>query len=269
MEKEVKKNYGYISDEKNLNYEETATATPTPNEYNVDHIKRLVQKFGTTAIIVNRLDYYGNAIPIGAFCNAITFILYGFYSCRVFNNSDSFLWGIILLFGGLGQLTAGFFELLKGRSFPTILYLAYGFFCLSHYALYIIPFQFQNYGIYGVNYDNSSLAFFFGAWFFIFFPIVICSLKTNLLFLIQTACSLLFYFFRWVGEMKDNNKHCRTLKTKVAGIFEVIGGFVSFYICIGQLINEEHRSQILPSFPFIQDNEIDIIESNFYQTPQA
>ena len=261
-----KENMAYLSEEKKLK-EEYNTATINYDN-SVEYIKRLVKRFGTTAIIVNRLDYYGNAIPIGAFCNAIAFILYGFHRCKVFSNSDSFLWGIIFLFGGIGQITAGFFELLKGRSFPSTLYLTYGFYCLSHFALYIIPFQLTNFGVFGFNYDNSSLAFFFGAWFFITIPLVICSLQTNLFFLIQTSCTVLFYFFRWVGETRDNNSGCRSLRTTVSGMFEVIAGFISFYICINQLVNEQYRSQILPSFSFNDDNEIDIIDKNFYQTPQ-
>ena len=150
------KNYsGFPSENKNLK----ETITPY-NDMSAEYIKRLVQKFGYTAVIVNRLDYYANAIPLGAFCNAIAFILYGFHRCNVFSTNDTFLWGIILLFGGIGQATAGFLEFLKGRSFPATLYLTYGFYCLSHYATYIIPIKFGEFGIYGINYHEGSLAFF-------------------------------------------------------------------------------------------------------------
>ena len=240
---------------------------PTTKEYdlNVEYIKRLIQKFGYTALIVNRLDYYANAIPLGAFCNAIAFILYGFQRCGAISTNDTFLWGLILLFGGIGQVTAGFLEFLKGRSFPANLYLIYGFYCLAHYATYMIPLDFQQYGVYGINYEHHSLAFFYGAWFFICLPIVICSLKVNLLFILQTVCTLLFFFFRWVGEIKDN---IPDLKETVAGIFEVIAGFVSLYIFMNQIVNEQFRKQILPSFYHAIDNEIDIEDDINYQTPQ-
>ena len=234
-------------------------------DLNLEYIKRLVLKFGTTAVIVNRLDYYANSIPIGAFCNAVAFILYGFYRCKVFSTNDTFLWGLILLFGGIGQITAGFLEFLKARSFTSSLYLILGFYCLTHYATYIIPVSFFKYGIYGINYEHGSLAFFYGAWFLIFLPIVICSLRTNLFFLIQSACTLLFFLFRWIGEIVDN-KYC--IRYTVAGIFEVIAGFVSLYICMNQLINEQFRGQFLPSIPLAVDNEIDIINEKDYQTPQ-
>lgn len=234
-------------------------------DISVEYLKRLVNKFGYTAIIVNRLDYYANAIPLGAFCNAIAFILYGFHRCDVLKNNDTFLWGLILLFGGIGQATAGFLEFLKGRSFTANIYLIYGFYCLAHYATYIIPFEFEEYGVYGVNYEYKSLAFFYGAWFLIGLPIVICSIKVNLLFLLQSGFSLLFFFFRWVGEIKDDNPNIKKL---IAGIFESLAGFVSLYIFMNQIINEQFRKQILPSFPFDVDNEIDILDDINYQTPQ-
>lgn len=56
---------------------------------NLQNIRQLLFKLETTALNVNRLDYYGNAIPIGAFCNAVAFILFGFNRCHVFDK-DSF-----------------------------------------------------------------------------------------------------------------------------------------------------------------------------------
>ena len=255
-------NSGYISEDKKLKDEYNTTGY---YDMNVEYIKRLVYKFGYTAVIVNRLDYYANAIPLGAFCNAMSFILYGFYRCGVFKECDSFLWGLILFFGGIGQATAGFFEFLKGRSFPATLYLTYGFYCLSHFATYIIPLKFQKYQIYGINHDPNSLAFFYGAWFLISLPIVICSLKTNIFFLLQTVCTLLCFLFRWIGEIIE--KDCT--RNKTSGIFEIIAGFVSLYICINQLVNEQFRRQLLPSIPLAVDNEIDIVEEEIqYRTPQ-
>jgi succinate-acetate transporter protein len=222
-------------------------------------------KFGYTGIIVNRLDYYANAIPLGAFCCSIAFILYGFQRCGAFNTYDTFLWGVVLLFGGIGQITAGLFEFLKGRSFPSTLYLTYGFYCLTHFATYFIPIKFKDYGIIGINNEKKSLALFFGAWFIISLPLVICSIKTNLLFLLQTTCTVLFFFFRWIGEIVDEKP---SLRNVVAGIFQVIAGFISLYICISQLINEQFRKTLLPTIPFNPDNEIDIVDYIQYETPQ-
>ena len=91
----------------------------------------LFNKFGSGAWIFNRLDFFGNSIILGAICNAIAFIIYGFYRCKVYRVNDTFLWSTILLFGGLGQITAGFLEYYKGRTFPCTLYLCLGFYIVS------------------------------------------------------------------------------------------------------------------------------------------
>ena len=223
-------------------------------ELELDKIKRLTQKLGYSLIIVNRLDYYGNTIPLGAFCNAVAFILYGFHRCKVFNNKDSFLWGIILLFGGLGQVTAGLLEFLKGRTFTTMVYLVYGFYCFAHYFLYIIPFKFGQFNIFGINYDEASLCGFYGAWMIISLIITIASIRINLFYVLQCLATTAFFVLRCFGEGFLRY----SLMRYAAGILEAIAGFISLYICINQLINETFTYQLLPSFPFQEDNEIDI-----------
>ena len=102
------------------------------NKYNYERnqifdeqIDSLLNKIEKTPFIVNRLDYYGNSIPLGAFCFAVSFVLYGFYECKVFAQPDTFTFLVLLLFGGIGQITAGIFEFIKSRTFPTVVYLLY------------------------------------------------------------------------------------------------------------------------------------------------
>ena len=222
----------------------------------IEEIKRLTHRLGYTVIMVNRLDYYGNAIPLGAFCNAIAFILYGFHRTKVFENTDTFLWGIILLFGGIGQVTAGLLEFIKGRTFTTTLYLSYGFYCLSHYSFFIMPMKFYYYNVLGINFNEPSLCAFYGAWMMISIPITISSIRTNLFFVLQCLATTAFFVLRCFGEGFLRYG----LMRHSAGILQAIAGFISLYICINQLINEAFRFQLLPSIPFQPDNEIDIIQ---------
>ena len=220
----------------------------------IEKIKLLSNKMGYTLIVVNRLDYYGNVIPLGAFCNAISFILYGFHRCHVFNNIDTFLWGVILLFGGLGQVTAGILESLKGRLFTSILYSLYGIYCFSHYFLYLMPIKFSRYNIFELNFDDDSLCAFYTAWMIISLPITIASIRTNLFYVLQCLATTAFFVLRCFGEgfIKYG------LMRQSAGILQAIAGFISLYICINQLINEAFGWQLLPAINLVKDNEIDI-----------
>ena len=242
--------------------EKNFTNGPPYFDPTIEKIKKLIEKFGYTALIVNRLDYYGNGIPIGAFCNAISFILYGFHRCLVYKDNDTFLWAVILLFGGVGQITAGFFEFIKGRSFTTCIYLTYGFYCLTHYVAYVLPMKLGEFDVYGLTQESSSLSCFYGAWLLLSIPIVVASIKTNIFFVIQSAVTTVFFFIRCLGEGIEKY----SLVRHTAGILEVIAGFVSLYIFLNQLINEQFRYQFLPSFPLNPDNEIDI-NPEYYGTP--
>ena len=218
----------------------------------------LFAKFGRDPWIFNRLDFYGNSIILGAICNALAFIIYGFYRCKVYKVNDTFLWSVILLFGGLGQITAGFLEYCKGRSFPCTLYLCLGFYCLSHYAYYVVQPHFNiNYNTYMYyTYDTGSMAAFYAGWTFIAFALLLCSVRSNVLYILQLAACFAFFLLRAVGE------GCGSLGTKrhAAGILEAISGFFSLLIGISQILNNETCYRMcFPTCPMSPDNEIDIL----------
>ena len=220
--------------------------------------RRLLDKFGRDTLVFNQLDYYANAIPLGSFCYAIAFIIYGFYRCKIYKVNDSFLWSVILLFGGIGQCTAGFLEWCKGRSFTTALYLTYGFYCLSHYALYILPewFIINKNKTMLYNFTEDSICAFYSAWVVLSFGIVVASVRTNLLFILQCLTAFAFFLLRAIGEGFSS----LATKRHAAGILQAISGFFSLLICMSQLINNEgfHRP-VFPTCPMSPYNEVDVL----------
>jgi len=229
--------------------------------------RRLLDKFGRDTLVFNQLDYYANAIPLGSFCYAIAFIIYGFYRCKIYKVNDSFLWSVILLFGGIGQCTAGFLEWCKGRSFTTALYLTYGFYCLSHYALYILPEWFiinQNKTML-YNFTEDSICAFYSAWVVLSFGILMASVRTNLLFILQCLTAFAFFLLRAIGEGFSS----LATKRHAAGILQAISGFFSLLICMSQLINNEgfHRP-VFPTCPMSPYNEVDVLSPEQVMMPQ-
>ena len=218
----------------------------------------LFNKFGNGAWIFNRLDFYGNSIILGAICNALAFIIYGFYRTRLYKVNDTFLWSVILLFGGLGQITAGFLEYCKGRTFPCTLYLCLGFYCLTHYAYFVIPSHLElNYftDMY-YTYDDNSMAAFYAGWCFIAFALVIGSVRSNLLYILQVLTCFAFFLLRAIGEGCGS----RPTKFHAAGILEVISGFFSLFVGISQILNNETCYRMcFPTCPMSPDNEIDML----------
>lgn len=230
-------------------------------------VRKIFDKLGRTAIIANRLDYYANAIPLGAFCCAFAFIIYGFYRARVYNVNDTFLWAVILLFGGVGQLTAGFLEFIKGRTFPATIFLTYGAYCLSHYFLYILPRKFGTYDrniqLAGQNYfysDPATLCTFYSMWTVIGFGVLLASFRSNIWFVLLAVTTFVFFMLRAIGEGTDS----LGTKKNAAGIVEAIAGFFALFIGISQILNNEtFHNQCFPVFPLAQENEIDV--EQYYQ----
>lgn len=208
-----------------------------------NQIDSLLNKLQTTPLIVNRLDYYGNSIPLGSFCFAISFILYGFYESEILDKPDSFTFSVLLLFGGIGQITAGVFEYIKSRTFPTIVYLVYGLFFISFFLFKYYEGDFLN-----------CNEIFYGTWAGLSFPVLIGSFQTNVMYILQNLSVFGFFVVRCIGECKDID----ILNKKVSGILELVTGFSSLYLCFSQVLNEHFRRVILPAFPVKKDNEIDI-----------
>jgi succinate-acetate transporter protein len=215
-----------------------------------EQIDDLLNKLNTTSLLVNRLDYYGNTIPLGAFCFGISFVIYGFSECKVFDKSDTFSFLVLLLFGGLGQITAGICEYIKSRTFPTVCYLLYG--------LYFISFFLGYYYKDLVLGEVKCRQIFYGTWAGLSLPVFIASLKTNVIYLLQNLSVFAFFIVRCIGECKNWN----VLNEIVSGILELVTGFLSLYLCCSQVINEHFRRTILPAFPINKENEIDINTQN-------
>lgn len=215
---------------------------------NIREIKQLVGSLGFSLIDVNRLDYFSNTIPLGAFCNAVTFIIYGFNLCHVLDNKNNFLEGILLIFGGLGQITTGILEFIKARAFPSFVYFTYGVFCLS---LFFIQTK-----IFALDSANSDMSAFYGAWIVISIPITISSIKVNFFYILQTFLTTAFFVLEVIGEGFDEKK----VKENTGGIILTISGFISFYIFLTQIINEAVKFPLLPAVPIKPDNEVDITQ---------
>ena len=149
----------------------------------------LFNKFGNGAWIFNRLDFYGNSIILGAICNALAFIIYGFYRCKVYRVNDTFLWSVILLFGGLGQITAGFLE-----------------YC---------------------TYDDNSMCAFYAGWCFIAFALVIGAARSNVLYILQTLTCFAFFLLRAIGEgcgSRPTKWHAAGILEVISGFFSLFVG---------------------------------------------
>ena len=212
-----------------------------------DKLDQILYEIKNYSLLVNKLDTYGNSIPLGSFCFAISFILIGFKESKVNDEVDDFFYLIILIFGCIGQLIAGLLEYIKGRTFVSNLYLLYGLYFLSYYYFYHCS---EGKG----SFKEEIKPFYYGSWAVLSFPIFVGSVRSNVFYLVQNAVACAFFVVRCIGEYKEKPK----MNEIVSGVLELVTGFVSLYICVNQIINESFRFKAIPSLPLSPDNEIDI-----------
>ena len=191
---------------------------------------------------------YGNSILLGSFCNFISFLTFGLYKAGVFQDEYTNIWTNMVLFGGLGQMTAGLMELTKGREFPSFIYIIYGLYCFSHYILRI-------------NLDRLGrfdICIFYIACLLLSIPVILYSLKINLIFLIQSSFVTLYFLISSIGEGIDEF----ILNEKVAGSFLIISSLLSLYLFLSQAFNQYNMNYFIHTFPFDINNKVDFIQKN-------
>ena len=111
-----------IIDKKNSSKKYELIKYPENNNMPIleDPIDSLLYNINNYALLLNKVDFYGNSIPLGAFYCAISFIMYGFYECNIHKNNDKFLYIILLLFGGCGKIISNILNILKEEHFDRI-----------------------------------------------------------------------------------------------------------------------------------------------------
>ena len=106
------------------------------------------------------------------------------------------------------------------------------------------------------NFTENSICAFYCGWVVISFAILLASVRTNLLFILQCIATFIFFLLRAIGE------GCGSLGTKrnAAGILQAIAGFLSLLICFSQLLNNEtFYRPVFPTCPMSPYNEVDIM----------
>ena len=224
-----------------------------PNIMNKEKIKQIEEKekilnyIEKSEFIIDTKKYC-NSIMIGSFCYSIAFIPFGIFKSRIMSDEYTNIWSLMVTYGGIGQITAGFLELNKKRQFTSFLYLFYGIYSLTHYLLRILTDRF----------GEKDLCMFFLTFFLLSIPAIIFSVKINLFFLLQTSFGSLYFLFRCIGEgiVED------ILSEQVSGVMLIISGIISFYIFLSQIFISFNYNFNLPTLPFDINNNIDLIKKD-------
>lgn len=191
---------------------------------------------------------YGNSILLGTFCHFLSFLTFGLYKVGIFPDEYTNIWTNMALFGGLGQMTAGIMELIKGREFPSFIYIVYGLYCFSHYILRLTLDRLGRFDI----------CIFYIICLLLSIPVILYSLKINLIYLLQSSFASLYFLISCIGEGINEF----ILNEKVAGSFQIISALLSLYLFLSQAFNQYSSNYYIRTFPFDINNKVDFFRKN-------
>ena len=206
----------------------------------------LINFLENNLISVHYKENYANSIPIGAFTFGMTFLVFGFFLSNLYK-FDALVLTQLFIVGGIGQITAGVMEFVKGRSFPATFYLIFGMFSITTFGLYF----FDKYNLVANN-DHKDLTSYYLFWLLVATGLIFCSFKSNVMYTINIGLVIIMFLLECIGQGVESSK-----TIKVGGGFCIAAGFVSLYIGFGQLANESFNKNLFPMFPYVNDNGID------------
>ncbi|RKU41289.1 hypothetical protein DL546_001809 [Coniochaeta pulveracea] len=168
---------------------------------------------------------------------------------------------LALGYGGLVQLLAGMWEMAVGNTFGATALSSYGGFWIA-YGILLTP----NWNILGSGgpYDvagkaagdphmaNSAVGFFLTGWFIFTTILLLCTLRSTIMFFMLFFTLDLAFLMLACGEYAANNgaAHSATTLTKAGGGFGMLAAFLAWYNAFAGIADTSNSFFLIPVFHF-------------------
>lgn len=191
------------------------------------HKHELMQAFGGTlnpgyAPFPKR--QLGNPSPLGLCGFALTTFVLSMVNAQAMGITvPNVVVGLACFYGGFAQFCAGIWEGVTGNTFAMCALTSYGSFWLAYAAI-----QIEAFGIVAAYEDSkelqSAVGFFLIGWAIFTFMLMLCTLKSTVMFCSMFACLTVTFVLLAVGEFAAS-----VGSTRAGGVFGVITAFIAFY----------------------------------------
>ncbi|KAI1806320.1 GPR1/FUN34/yaaH family-domain-containing protein [Daldinia bambusicola] len=153
-------------------------------------------------------------------------------------------------YGGLVQLLAGMWEMAIGNTFGATALSSYGGFWIS-YAIALTP-GFDTFGSYTPAEEASVLGFFLTGWFIFTFILLLCTLRSTVMFfLLFFTLDLAFLMLACSEYAKSNGAlGASTRLTQAGGGFGLLAAFLAWYNAFAGIADSSNSFFIIPVFHF-------------------
>lgn len=202
-------------------------------------------------INVKPVDTSADVLPFGCISFAMNIVLYSCYLVNFYQFNPMLLTELLMV-GGVGGITSGTLELIKGRSS----FLPSFFFCFGFWSLTVFTVAFFNLDQWITTVeDNDSLLAFTFFWLIISGMIFFGSFRTNVLFVVCSGAMFMMMLLLVVYYGVDKLGVRQT-----AGVFGIIAGCCGLYIGMGHILSNEFQKEYLPMWK-LGENGFDVYSS--------
>lgn len=154
-------------------------------------------------------------------------------------------------YGGLVQLLAGMWEMAIGNTFGATALSSYGGFWIS-YALILTPSLGVADAYEGTNTETSAIGFFLTGWFIFTTILLLCTLRSTIMFFSLFFTLDLAFLFLFCSEFAKNNGAATVALglQKAGGVFGMLAAFLAWYNAFAGIADSSNSFFLIPVFHF-------------------
>ncbi|CEJ85371.1 Putative GPR/FUN34 family protein [[Torrubiella] hemipterigena] len=194
-----------------------------------------------------------NPAPLGLSAFALTTFVLSAINMHARNQSaPNIMISLAFGYGGLVQLLAGMWEMATGNTFGATALSSYGGFWIS-YALILVP----DFGLLSktgpyAGKPNNVLGFFLSGWFIFTFLLLMCTLRSTVMFFLLFFTLDLAFLFLATSEFAADmgNADASLALQKTGGFFGFLAAFLAWYLALVGIQDSSNSFFTLPVFHF-------------------
>ncbi|KAI2638611.1 GPR1/FUN34/yaaH family-domain-containing protein [Xylaria nigripes] len=192
---------------------------------------------------------FANPGPLGLSGFALTTFVLSLINLNARNVTEpNIVLSLAFGYGGLVQLLAGMWEMAIGNTFGATALSSYGGFWIS-YAIVLTP-SFAALSEYSATDSASVLGFFLTGWFIFTFLLLMCTLRSTIVFSALFFTLDLAFLFLAVGQFSASNGNATAALglQKAGGVFGLFAAFLAWYNAFAGIADTSNSFFIVPVF---------------------
>ncbi|ORY54587.1 gpr fun34 family protein [Pseudomassariella vexata] len=195
---------------------------------------------------------FANPAPLGLSAFALTTFVLSLINMNAREvNVPNVVLSLAYAYGGVVQLLAGMWEMAVGNTFGATALSSYGGFWVA-YAILLTPSAAALSAYEDPADEASVLGFFLAGWFIFTFILLMCTLRSTVMFFLLFFTLDLAFLMLSCGEFAKSNGAASSAKrlTQAGGGFGILAAFLAWYNAFAGIADSSNSFFLIPVFHF-------------------